>query len=392
MMPDSIHPSNSAVRGDLGVDRPRAAAPLATVEPDADRSNNARAPRPEGPPPVEARGGDPENLQSFVTLAYARKGQRIGMKKKVAIAIAQSPPPDDAVWAGIQDLARNDVLLSVPKQMLLAAMPNKGISRAWSQVLEACLSALRVHPASSELVPLLLPANGGGDRVDELLDQATAFRYGTVSRPGSTKPLSAGHAAILRANVTGTVALWMVAVWGVASHTVLRSLHERVWSTESRRASDMIDIWRRILDVRDPSALGLACDAFVSETDHARREANAARASEAAALKRASDLEVTLAQLRAQLDQEQNTIQDLRRAATQAARDAEAAQSHARDDYERLRTRVLRRLTREVELLDEGILAIKRDPPKLHVMADHGDRALSGLREEIKALQKEDAQ
>jgi chromosome segregation ATPase len=154
----------------------------------------------------------------------------------------------------------------------------------------------------------------------------------------------------------------------------------------------MIDIWRRILDVRDPSALGLACDAFVSETDHARREANAARASEAAALKRASDLEVTLAQLRAQLDQEQNTIQDLRRAATQAARDAEAAQSHARDDYERLRTRVLRRLTREVELLDEGILAIKRDPPKLHVMADHGDRALSGLREEIKALQKEDAQ
>lgn len=392
MMADSTHPSNPADRGDLGADRPRSAVPLAAVEPDADRSSSASARSPDVPPAFRVKTGDPEDLQSFVTLAYARKGQRIGMQKKVAIAIAQSPPPDDAVWARIQDLARNDVLLAVPKQMLLAAIPNKGTSRAWSQVLEACLAALRVHPASSELVPMLLSTNGGSNTVDELLDQATAFRFGTVARPGSTKPLPASHAAMLRANVTGTVALWMVAVWGVASHAVLRSLHECVWSTESRRASTMIDTWRRILDVRDPSALGIACDAFVSEADHARRDANAASASEAAALKRAADLEATVAQLKAQLDQEQSTIAELRRAATQAARDAEAALSHARDDYERLRTRVLRRLTREVELLDEGMLAIKRDPPKLHVMTDHGDRALSGLREEIKALQREAGQ
>lgn len=391
-MPDSTHPSNPAARGDLGADHSRAAVPRATVEPDAGRSNDANAPVPDGPPAVRARAGDPENLQSFVTLAYARKGKRIGMKKKVAVAIAQSPPPDDAFWARIQDLARNDVLLAVPKQMLLAAIPNKGTSRAWSQVLEVCLAALRVHPASSELVPTLLSAIGASDKVDELLDQATAFRFGAVSRPGSTKPLSGSHAALLRTNVTGTVALWMVAVCGVASHTVLRSLHERVWSTESRRASAMIDTWRRVLDVREPSALGLACDAFVSEADHARRDANAARASEAAALKRAADLEATIAQLKAQLDQEKSTIEDLRRTSTQAARDAEAALSHAKDDYERLRTRVLRRLTREVELLDEGMLAIKRDPPKLHVMTDHGDRALSGLREEIKALQREAGQ
>ena len=392
MMPDSTHPSNPATRADLGAARPRAAEPLATVAQEVDRSTDAKAPVPNGPATVRAKAEDPENLQSFVTLAYARKGQRIGMKKKVAIAIAQGPPPDDAVWARIQDLARSDVLLAVPKQMLLAALPNKGTSRTWSQVLEACLAALRVHPASSELVPLLLSPNGGNDKVDELLDHAAAFRFGTIPRPGSTKPLSASHVALLRANVTGTVGLWMVAVWGVASPTVLRSLHERVWSTESRRASAIIDTWRCILDVRDPSALGLACDAFVSKADHARRDADAARSSEAAAVRRMADLEATIARLQAQLDQERSTSEDLRRTATQAARDSEAALSHARDDYERLRTRVLRRLTREVELLDEGMLAIKREPPKLHVMTDHGDRALSGLREEIKALQREAGQ
>lgn len=392
MMPESTRSSHPASQGDLGADHPRAAVPPAAVVRDADRSKDANASTQEGPPAVRAKAGDPENLQSFVTLAYAKKGKRIGMKKKVAIAIAQGPPPDDAAWARIQDLARNDVLLAVPKQILLAAIPNKGTSRAWARLLEACLAALRVHPASSELVPMLQSASGGSDKVDGLLDQATAFRFGTIHRPGSTKPLSVSDVAMLRANVTGTVALWMVAVWGVASQTVMRSLHERVWSTESLRASAMTEAWRRILDVRDPSALGLVCDAYVSEADHARRNADAARASEAAAQRRMADLEATLATLNAQLDQERSTNEGLRRAVVQASQDAEAALSHARDDYERLRTRVLRRLIREVELLDEGILAIKREPPKLHVMTEHGDRALSGLREEIKALQREAGQ
>jgi hypothetical protein len=335
---------------------------------------------------------DPANLQSFVTLAYARKGKPIRMKKKVAIAIAQGPPPDDAVWACIQDLARNDVLLAVPKQMLLAAIPIKGISRTWSQVLEACTTALRVHPASSELVPMLDSANGGGDRVDDLLDQAASFRFATITRPGSSKPLSASQAAMLRANVTGIAALWLVAVRGIPSDIVVRSLHERVWSAECRRASTLADTWRRLLDVRDPTALGLACDAFVSEAHHARRDADAARRSETAVLGRMADLEAKIARLQGELDQERSTNEDLRRAAIQASRDAEAALSHARDDYERLRTRVLRRLTRGIELLDEGMLAIQEEPPKIHVMTDHGDRALSGFREEIKALQREAGQ
>jgi hypothetical protein len=337
------------------------------------------------------RAEDPETLEGFVTLAYARKGQRIGMKKKVAIAIGKGPLPDDAVWARIRDLARNDVLLAVPKEMLLAAIPNKENSRAWPQVLEACLAALRVHPASSTLVPLLIAANGGSGDVDELLGQAAALRIETIARPGSTKPLSSSHVAMLRANLTGTVALWMVAVWGVSSPTVMRALHQRVWSTESRRSSAITDAWRRVLEVRDPSAMGLACDAFAAEANHARLDADSARTAEAAVRGRLADAETIIAQLQMHLNQERSLNENLREAANQAARDAEAALSHARDDYERLRTRVLRRLTRVVELLDEGMLAIKREPPKLHVMNDHGDRALGGLREEIKALQHKEA-
>jgi len=392
-MPDPLNSSSHPPERDITRGPSTAMSPITgpnaastdAASPSTDENGAER----DGPRTRSAKSGDPENLESFVALAYSRKGQRIGMKKKVAISIAQGSPPEDAVWHRIQELAKSDVLLAVPKQMLLAAIPNKGTTRAWLQVLEACLAALRANPASSELVPLLLTADGGSDKVDEILEQAAGFRFATITRPGSTKLLSKSQVAMLRANVTGIAALWMVAVRGAASHVVLRSLHEWVWSAETRRTNAVTDTWRRLLEVRDPTALGLACEAFVSAAEHARRDADSARASEAAALQRIGDLEATSAQLKAQLDHEKLANEDLRKAELQAALDADAALSHAKDDYERLRTRVLRRLTREVELLDEGMLAIKREPPKLHVMTDHGDRALTGLREEIKSLQKE---
>lgn len=332
---------------------------------------------------------EPDSVESFVALAYSRKGQRIAMKKKAAAAIAQSAPPSDTFWTQFADWARHDILLSVPKQMLLAAIPHKGVTRAWSQVLDACVAALRSHPASSELVPLLMAGDAGPDALDQLLEQAASFDFAKLLLPSGATRLSAGQATTLRANVTGTAALWMVGVRSMNSQVVLRSLHEHVWERESRTVTSLRDTWRRLLDVRDPLALGLACDAFVSAAEQARRENDEARSAEAVATRRVAELESQVFQLKSQLDQEQHNNAVLRQEALRAARDHDATLSHARDDHERLRTRVLRRLTREVELLDEGMLAIKREPPKVHVMIDHGDRALKDLRDEIKVLQSE---
>jgi hypothetical protein len=325
------------------------------------------------------------DLQSFVNYAYARKGQWIKLKKTAANAIANGPNLNDAVRASIEALAKKDVLLAVPKQMLLAAFQVMAIKNACSRIKEACLIALGAHPATRDLVPGLRSRDGRDDQFDRLLHQVMEYKYDKPKRSDTEKRLSVGHAARLRANITGTVALWAIVVWEMKSDTVLRSLYKGVWSSEARRAGTIIDTWRFILDVRTPSVLGRVCDPFASAEVEAHRDAKAARASEAAALKRAADLEKIAALLRAQVDQGQRTIEDLR----QAVRDVDAALIHARDDYERLRTRMLRRLIRETELLGEGLLAINRDPPKHHVMADHVERALSGLREEIKALQGE---
>lgn len=338
---------------------------------------------------AKRRPEEPHDLESFVALAYARMGKKIVMRKRTAIAIAQSEPPDEELCGRLSELAQHDILLAVPKQLLLSGLPYKAMPKAWSRVREVCGSALRLHPASSELVSVLAAAGQGRDGPDQVLEQISRLNCSALAHPRDNKRLSRKQVRTLRTNLTDTAALWMIAVCGIDSQLVIRSLHEHIWSEESRRMKSLADKWRCLFLVRDAAPLGLACDAFVLEAEQLRRDADLARTGETASLRRAAETESRFTQLAAQLGLEQQANDDLRKRLHEAARDHEAAISHHRDDFERLRSRVLRRLSREVELLDEGMLAIRRETPKLHVMIDHGDRALCGLRDEIKALQLE---
>ena len=64
----------------------------------------------------------------------------------------------------------------------------------------------------------------------------------------------------------------------------------------------------------------------------------------------------------------------------------ENAKAHWKDDYEQLRGQVLRRLNDELPLLVDGLHALRRDPPKVHIMIDHAERAIEGLESEVKRL------
>ena len=71
-------------------------------------------------------------------------------------------------------------------------------------------------------------------------------------------------------------------------------------------------------------------------------------------------------------------------------REHENEKAHLRDDYEKLRGQVLHRLRQEVTLLEEGLYALKKEPPKIHVMVDHAERAIQGLRREIERIVRDD--
>jgi hypothetical protein len=59
---------------------------------------------------------------------------------------------------------------------------------------------------------------------------------------------------------------------------------------------------------------------------------------------------------------------------------------HALDSREQMRARLVRRLRADIELLDDGLTALDRDPPKIHVTQDHISRVLQSLRAELTLL------
>lgn len=57
-----------------------------------------------------------------------------------------------------------------------------------------------------------------------------------------------------------------------------------------------------------------------------------------------------------------------------------------RNEMEIQRTRLLRRLKADVQLLEAGLIALTRPVPKTHVTADHIERVLDAMRQEITTL------
>ncbi len=390
-MPDSPVPNANPTHNTGGIQKaiPTAGASLsATQAVAADASSPAHS-QSAGLAPSRVQSKDPESLEEFVAYAYSRKGKRLSLKKKTALAIAQQPPPGESFLVQLRALAQKDMLLTVPRQLLLAALPHRNNTKAWSLILEVVSVAIRANPGCSAFAACLHPVGADEGTCDDMIAEAAHFRIAQVEDPLTKKPISKSQIAALHHNLVVTVALWTVAVRSSTTNNAVQSLFVHVWKGEARQRTSAPDAWRHLLDLRDPVLPGIIGNVFVDEALRQQQLAADATARLVTEQKRADDLATELAASRTALSNAETSISQLQEKMAQALRDHQTAVSHLRDDFERLRTRVLRRLSRELDLLDEGMGALRREPPKLHVMLDHGERATSGLREEIKSLERE---
>ncbi len=339
--------------------------------------------------PTRVESKDPGALEEFVAYAYSRKGKRLVLKKKTALAISQQPRLGDSFLVQLRMMAQNDVLLTVPSQLLLAGLPYRSHNKAWSLLTEVCLIAIGANPGCSEFAACIHPAGADDDTCDDMIAKAARFQIAQVEDPLTKQPISKSQAAALHRNLVVTVALWTVAVRSSTTNNAVQSLFVHVWKDEAKQRTSASDAWRHLLDLRDPVLPGVIAGAFVDEVLRQQHLAAGATVKLAREQKRSDDLASELAALRAALSNAETSISQLQERLAQAVSDHQTAVTYLRDDFERLRTRVLRRLSRELELLDDGMGAIRREPPRLHVMLDHGERVTFGLREEIKNLERE---
>ena len=135
-----------------------------------------------------------------------------------------------------------------------------------------------------------------------------------------------------------------------------------------------------LISVRNPAAASIVFAILEEQALEQYLRADAAHRSKERAIASARESEERLAEVQAKLTESRNDICRLKMELEQQIQANANERAHLKDDYEQMRGQVLRRLRDELALLDEGLHALKRNPPKVHVMIDHAERAIEGLK------------
>jgi hypothetical protein len=331
-----------------------------------------------------------ESLADFIAMAYARKGQRVALKPKTQKLISKNPRLDGPEIDRLSDLARGDVTLAVARQLLLAILEVSN-PLLKNSLREFVGGVLRAHPSfSPDEMQAALNNLPGGPNAGEALSAVVEADYSKNQALPEKLRRKKPELATLRSNAAYCLALWLAETRGTPAEELAGHLFDSLWRPDPKATRDDAARLRLLTEIRDPQAVGVACETFKLRADQMLRVADVARRAEAAALEQVSTLNASVERLKEEIRSIEEQVAAGERAMEEQRRRYEDALTHLRDDFEKLRSRVLRRIREDVGLLDQGLHALRRDPPKVHVMEDHAERAVARLRGEIKELEAED--
>jgi hypothetical protein len=332
-------------------------------------------------------------LEQFIAHAYALKGRKVMLKSKVERQIAQDPRLSEEARQRLMELSNKDVTFAVPRQLLLAARQVTGYPGLRGAIRDFVRDTLLRHPIFlheriEAAIRNLDEAPGPG----EVLKQIASIE--TKDLPsGFAASIKAAEFEQLRTNAVYCMAIWLAESKGLSVAAVTDVLFTSLWAPKAQKLVLDASKLDAVSSIAELAGVGLACDEY-RRLAHERLRASESAINEAEALRtRAQTLEADLDALRLQVSELEETREREQQAhhgeleSLRVAAETEAA--HLRNDLELQRTRLLRRLKSDVHLLEEGLQALTRPEPKVHVMVDHAERVTDALRQEIKNLQGE---
>lgn len=332
-----------------------------------------------------------ENLEQFIAHAYTlKKTQKLTLDAKTADVIKGKTILDTDALQRLQRLAQQDRLLATPRQLLRvvrsAATTEPALRNA---IREFVRNALLAHRLFHELnlVGCIRNQPGAADLASALSLIAKSSLESVLPPDEDGEIPDKKVFDELRLNAIRTLALWMTEVQHTPSSSLAEAFYYTLWqpAAEGGRSVDEHQI---LTEIKDFQSVGLACRSFVKTAEEQ------AKAAQAAVFQTRRAQEETN-MLREELNQSRTSLLALEQRLTEVEgqlQDQQAAYQtldlHLRDQLENLRTRVLRRLKDDERLLSEGLIALRRPTPKVHVMDDHAERVLDSLQSEIKKLEK----
>jgi hypothetical protein len=410
-VPSEVAPSSAAPEIDE-VSMANASAPVSSanpvppadipmvVQPSQSPGTNPSSVQPEAKLAVEGEGGaevgkrkpPPVTMEAFITQAFSRKGQRIGMNPRLEKSLSTHHKLDDAAKLRLMGLADADKLLVTPRQLLLAALSIES---------HPVPKKVLVEFVQSVMLRYSVYASGACSQALDLASISAVNVYGVFqSILGFRPPHKAGDEAPdaseveqLRLNAVKLMTVWLFHAKNVRIEDLFGALLQTVWKPAANELDSDVQRIRALTELSEPAAMGwvaerylrVAADAQDSE-ERIRNEAVALRA-ELNGVR--SELAVTTAlatALQAELDQVRQASADTVNA---LERSNQQTRTHLSYDIELMRGRLIESLSQNVERLQTGLAAISRDAPLIDVMVERAELVIESLRAELEELKEE---
>lgn len=324
-----------------------------------------------------------ESVASLLEEAFRRKGKPVPITPATRKALANAGVIPSEVGQRLLDESKSDVLLAVPLGLLRAGQKLGRHTVARRELVRFVGEVARTH--------FLFSSTADGATPLGITDARQAFsllddRLESAPTRLAAADLKKGNLVVLRKNVFHVLALWLFETRGTSIEEIVALLYRHLWRRSAEPLKADLARLLRLVEVREPAALGVACETF-----EAVARASVANAAEAQARDRGSRerLESVTADLKQAEDAAAEATQ---RIASLKAELADARSTHTEeithglDDRERIRAGALRAIRSEVTLLEDALGAARLSPPRTEVVVDHIERAIAGLRAEMKRL------
>ena len=334
----------------------------------------------------------PKSVLQLIEHAYAGGGKKLSLSADLT-SLKADESQANAEMAQLRKLAESDRLLAVPPQLLIALASVKTDFTARRRTLDLMLAALADHPVFLAYRNQLIEPEAEPKLDARNVSEATRVITYLALGYKESKSFAAEHREKMRVNAVLSFALLRVLRDHWSPEWFASAMSALVWNAPAAdTAQKAVAI---LVSGQRDDALSQLSRHFEGQLAEASRKLQQAESTAAFQARQARLAEEGQLALSAKLDVERQRLADLtdQVLALQESLEAERGKrsvdhSHHVDDYETLRTAVLRNLSEQADLLADGLHALRH--ARLAVADEFVDRSLTAVKREIDRLREMD--
>ena len=329
-------------------------------------------------------------IRTFAELIQTTYGMKAGVKtlqKTDTKALLSAPALNESDRGEFLELARADKTLEKTNQLMLLSVRSEAPKIA-NALREFAREVLKRHPLFQRQGMAGLLTNPQSMSMDTAVGTLIATDV-TLLTEHNDNPLPKNQVDRCRTNAVRCLLLLLWATQGISVLRIQRCLQKHVWSPKARRHRSEKQKLEALVTSRDPSTASVTFTLLEERLrEQEQRTQSAARAEERAQT-RNRQLEQQITQLEDKLRHTTAECEQLRQERHKLRETHTTNEARWRHEYETLKGQTLRRLNEDSSLLEEGVQALQREPPKVGVMIDHAERAIDGLKRAAERIRRE---